>query len=267
MIDVNLPLITQVDNKLRVVNTPYGYAVAEGNLPGHVFFGKMGYLPATAAATYAVWNVAADYVFPATPIQMEVYSTDNTNDKAAGTGAWTVRIDYLDWFYKEKYEIVAVNGNTEVPTVNTDIYRVNGFRVNTAGTTGAATGTISLRAVADTPIYDQIAVGNAKSRTTVYTVPANKILYLTSLMASSGYSTTGKQILVTLRATYDDMTKAQTIGKLFLPYFQCVLMDDIVNKDFVIPLKFPGTTDIKAVASGETNARVTVNLSGWIEPE
>ena len=267
MIDVNLPLIEQVDNKLRVVNTPYGYAVAEGFLSGHTLFSKMGYLPVAAAATYAVWNVEADYVFPVTPIQMEVYSSDNTNDKAGGTGAWTLRIDYLDGSYSEKFEIVAVNGTTAVPTVTTNIYRVNGFRVKTAGTTGAATGTISLRAIADTPMYDQIAVGNVRSRTAVYTVPARKVLYLTGILASSGYSTVGKQVLVTLRATYDDETKIQTVGKLFFPYFQCVLMDSIINKDFVFPLKFPATTDIKAVAAGEANARVTINLSGWIESE
>jgi hypothetical protein len=166
-------------------------------------FELIGYQPAShATIEYSVSQIAAAYAFPAAGgIQMEVVSSDNTNDKVAGTGALTVEIGYLNASYQERKEIVTVNGTTEVATVATDIFRVNSFRVLTAGTLGAAAGKIDLRAVANTPIYATIAIGQTEARQIIYTVPAGKRLIIDEMYLSNTAATALKYTNVALKSS------------------------------------------------------------------
>jgi len=59
--------------------------------------------------------------------------TYNVIDKSATSGAHLVKINYLDGGFNEKVEVVILNGTTAVATINTDIYRINAFRVVAAG--------------------------------------------------------------------------------------------------------------------------------------
>ena len=81
------------------------------------------------------------YVPPATPIGMQVVSS-SVADTAAGTGVQKVQIDYLDTDYKQQSEIVTLNGTTAVPTVATNILRVNDFFATEIGTGRISAGTI-----------------------------------------------------------------------------------------------------------------------------
>jgi hypothetical protein len=115
------------------------------------------------------------------------------------------------------------------------------------------------------PIFDQIAPGYTASRTLVYTVPKNKHLYINNISFSAGYSTAGKQVVFTTKATYDNILKQQTPGMFFLPYSEYVLQDNTVNFDLQIPTYFPEGTDLKIVVAGETNAKCTAGIRGWIK--
>jgi hypothetical protein len=253
------------DGKTRVSSTPYGYDVTEGNLSGHTPFFKTGYNPDVDAAEEELWSVGGSYVFPASGQQMELTSS-STLDSTTGTGAKTVKIWYLDSALAEKEETVTMDGTNIVPTTATNIYRINAFRVMTAGTTGAAAGNIDIRNLADTPIYSRISAGKTRARNSIYTVPVSKTLYITQLTFSIINSSGGRSGIMTLRATYDD--KIQAVSTLFYPYFEIGAQDSSVVMNLDFPIKFPAGTDIKLSVIGDaTNADAvcTGSYRGWLE--
>jgi hypothetical protein len=79
--------VKQIDGKPRVSSMPYLYDIAEGSVSGHTPFSKIGYTPSIAAGLTQpytdIWSYAGTqpvYIFPNTPMQMELLSSDNTVD-------------------------------------------------------------------------------------------------------------------------------------------------------------------------------------------
>ena len=254
-------------NHVRTVAQSYLHALAEGDIAGHVAWYKNGYTAGATTSDTDIWTGATSYAFPAAEMGMEVVSSDNTNDKADGTGALTVKIYYLTDAYVEKTETVTLDGTTPVATVATDIFRVNALVVASTGSSGKAAGTISLRHLSDTPVYAQISAGNTKDRNGIYTVPAGKSLYITSLALSVLNANADKGCRFTLRATYDDLAAAAlTAGTFFMPYFEIALRNGAFHRDFEMPLKFGAGTDLKMSALAEAaSTTCTVALRGWLE--
>jgi hypothetical protein len=248
-----------------VCNIPFAYAISMNAITGYSVFNKTGYQPASAASKRAVWNVAADYVFPTAEMTMEVVSTDNTNDKAAGTGVLTVGIYYLDDAFAEKSAFVTLDGTTPVVTVASDIYRVIEFVATTTGTSKVAAGTISLRNSTDhTTIYAQIAAGYTMDRSLVYTVPANKYLHIAEINASSGLATIDETLFV-LETTYNATTDTQTTGGFMLPHSQYILQNGAIDIDPKVTIRFPPGTDLKFTVKGDAGAKCAVNIRGWLQ--
>ena len=243
---------------------PYLYAIAEGDEAGHTLIQKVGYNAAVGTTEVDVWSIGnTQYVYPvAAGIQMAVASSDNTNDKAGGTGALTVTIGYLDANYAEQTTTVTLNGTTRVNTTPTNIRRINSFRVATTGTAGKPAGNLSLTNTGGTVTYSYIAAGYTRARNSIYTVPAGKSLYLTSMSASAAGA---KYLRVILKASTNAGT-VFTSGVQFYPYYEVVLLNSVSNKDFNAPLVFHATTDIKVTAIAEASGSiVTCDYRGWIE--
>jgi hypothetical protein len=254
------------DKKPGLLDIPYLYGIAEGQISDHTPWSKSGYVVTGSTTQITVWGGATEYVWPTGAMHMELVSSDNTNDKAGGAGALTVRIQYLTTGFVEKTEIVTLVGTTEVETVNDDIYRVNSFRVNSTGANGKAAGTISLRHLTNTPIYDQIALGQTAGRSAFFTVPVGKSLYVTSIAFSAGASSAGKFVRFTTHATYDNKTgTVLTNGVFFMPYSEVGLVDSGYSKLLEMPTKLPAGTDLKVSVQGESGTTCTTILRGWIE--
>ncbi len=189
-------------------------------------------------------------------------------DKSDKSGALAVKITYLDGDYVEKNEIVLLNGATVVATVNTDIFRVNAFRVVAVGSDGVAKGNIALRNLADTPVYSYITAGFTRARNAIYTVPAGKTLFVTNI--DFGYGTTGKSTLeyarVTTRANIDPTTKFKTDG-LFFPFTDVLCHNATVPIKLDMPTKLPEKTDIKISYIGSDVGVCTSVMRGWLEVE
>jgi len=221
---------------------------------------RVGYQPASHATTqYAISQIAAAYVFPTAAMQMEVVSSDNTNDKAAGTGALTVEIIYLDNTYKEKREVVTLNGTTVVATTATDIFRVNRFRVLTAGATGAAAGKIDLRNLADTPIYASIAIGQTESRQIVYTVPAGRKLIIDEMYLSNTAATALKYTNIELK------NNIAAGSAIFENRFLIGLDQSTANIYFENPIVIPQKRDVKMITFGVAAGVVCATVRGRLE--
>lgn len=263
-IDGTLSPVKTADGKLRVSSMSYLHDMAEGNIANHTPWSKGGYNGALSATEETLWSVGGDYVFPTVAMQMEVVSS-SANDAAAGTGARTVKIYYLDSSFVEKTEIVTLNGVTPVATTATDIYRINYFRVQTTGTGLANAGDIDIRHLSDTPIYSRIATGINRAFNCVYTVPADKCLYIYNLLFSSGSNVANRPIRFITKANYDNLS--QTVVTFFIPYTNVVLTDNSVDVPIEIPTKFCEGVDIKVNAISPDGASYgAVTIRGWLEP-
>lgn len=110
--------------------------------------------------------------FPSAATSMEIVS-DSANDTAAGTGARTVLIQYLDANYNRANVVVTMNGITPV-AIGPQMMRINAVIVATAGTTprGTNAGNISVRAAGGLgATYSYMLAGQSIARSSLFTVP------------------------------------------------------------------------------------------------
>lgn len=245
---------------------PYLYAIAEGDVTGHTPIYKLGYNAAVGTSEVEIWSKGnTAYAYPAaTGIQMAVKSSDNTQDKAGGTGALTVVIDYLDETYAAKTTTVILNGTTEVNLTPAKVLRVNGFRVATTGSGGKPVGNLSLTNVGGTVTYSYITAGYTRARSSMYTVPLGKTLYVTSIDTSIAGA---KYARIIGKSSYDPVSATtSTNGLFFMPFREVILLNGSNNKQLEMPLKFPEKTDIKFTAIAEAAGSLIVcDYRGWLE--
>ena len=178
-------------------------------------------------------------------IQLKVAS-DNTNDTALGTGVRQVDIHYLDSNYLEEREFVTLNGTTPVNIIATDVTRILDFHTQLVGSNGVSVGNISLTNLAGTITYDYLQAGGNQSLTAHYTVPDNKIGYITGWQATS----TKQAVSVRLRATRSKH-ELELLPLIFT--FQDVVNLNNTTSGFISfssPLKCLPRTDIKLSAIG-----------------
>lgn len=191
-----------------------------------------------------VWDGPTDrYVPPAAPIQMQVVST-SAADTAAGTGARSVRIYYLDTNYVAHDEVVVMNGTAPVLTAATNILRVNKMHVYTIGSGGVTAGNISLQAIGGAVTYSYMTVGRNLARQAVYTVPEGYKLRIEQWQLSSG-STGNHFCQHTLAATSDD----GLLSTVLLPKDEQGSQNGglVIDYDFVIE-DLPPRADLRVVA-------------------
>jgi hypothetical protein len=190
-------------------------------------------------------------------------------DKSAHTGAQVVKVDYLDSSYGEKMEIIVLNGTTVIPTINTNYFRINSFRMIFGGTptglTERSVGSISIRNLADTPIYSYMLAGFTRARNSAYTVPAGKTLWITQLDLSFGITGNGKVEYARLfaRANREPATNFLT-GNLFYPYSEIVTTNAEAAIHLDIPTKLIQYTDIKVSGIATAAGIATSVLRGYL---
>lgn len=171
---------------LRVTTVPMAQAVALGLVTGFSPVELTGANADVDASAECVWAPGGSVAFPAAAAGLELVSTDAKDDgDPAGVGARTVRVHYLDDAYLPQVEDVTLNGLTAVATVATNILRVNRLEVLTVGSEADPAGAISIRALADTPVYEQIPAGVNESRGAKYTVPSGYNLVVTDLVCTT----------------------------------------------------------------------------------
>jgi len=256
-----LQIWKESDGMPRIVSQTYYEQIAEGNISEHTAWSKIGYNASVGITEEDLWPVGGSYAPPTAQMRMEVVSS-NANDDSVGIGVQKVKIWYLDNTFTEKTEVIELDGVTPVPTVATDIYRVNHFRAYQCGTGGKAAGDIDIRHLTDTPIYGRIATGYTRARTCFYTVPKGKALYIFNVLCSSGG--TAKPTRFTTRATYDN--RDGVIKDFFLPYNEMIITDSALDMPLEIPTKFTEGVDLKVSAvAGQDGTLCSVSLRGWLE--
>lgn len=189
-------------------------------------------------------------------------------DASAKTHAQAVKIEYLTSAFAQKSEIVILNGTTAVDTVNTDLYRVNSFRVIAAGSSSACLGNLTLRADGAGGDYSYITAGFTRARNCAYTVPTGKTLYINQ--ASIGWATPNDSKVqagrLYLRYNREPATGFKT-GSIFYPIAEWFIANGNINFSLEIPLVIAAETDIMVwgLAATAGAGPATVALSGWQE--
>lgn len=126
-----------------------------------------------------VWAMGTSFVVPATAAAITIVSSD-ANDTAAGTGARTVFVEYIDSNYNSASVTVTMNGTTPV-AVGTG-WHVNRGYVVTAGSNAGAVGSLTMSsAAAGTPVLARILATYNHTMSSIYMVPAGYSLYMKRL--------------------------------------------------------------------------------------
>jgi hypothetical protein len=115
-------------------------AVLLGRIPGAISGRAIGYVSTSDQNNHAVRSTL--YTPQGVNAQRSIVST-NANDSAAGTGARTVLLTYLNTSFQLKSETITLNGTTPVNTVGTDIAYVESIQVTSVGSGAVNAGTLN----------------------------------------------------------------------------------------------------------------------------
>jgi len=242
-------------------------AIGMGKVAGHTPFHGYGRRESLATTTGGddisdIAAVAKPYPNQSVGEQMTIVST-SASDTAAGTGARTIKLHYINAAGAYVHEIITLNGTTPVNTVATDIRFDQMISVQTNGTFGGnAAGTITLYKLA-TPatVYSQITAGNNVSMSSARMVPAGVDFWLKSITVSG---TATKPLSVRVTATCDHA--GEYIAGVFQFTEVIELEDSVVSIVLPVPRKIPALSIIKGVAVSNTaGGTVSVSYEGWTE--
>lgn len=257
--------IYTVSNRLGTIATPCSYIVSRQLNPNASMFVKMGHVSTVVNVEQDIWTNGGKYVFPTTTGSMRVQSTSEL-DHSTGSGIQTIRLGYLDGDYVSHSEIIALSGSVPVPTVATDIYRVNSIRAVTTGTGLKAAGIIKVSGSSDSNIYRTLSVGETRGRSLIYTVPTGSTVYITKINLSSSATSAGHFGTFKMRATYDDVVKTKV--PFMEPWFEVTLQDQAITYNLDFPVRIPETCDIVGSIIGDaSNSNLVIYGSwrGWVD--
>lgn len=172
-------------------------AVAQGMVPNHTAGSRVGTNEVIPQAAFIllsnVASVSAVANLPSAAQQMQVVSS-SASDTALGTGAQQVEITYLTSAAAKKTETVTLNGTTPVLTTNTDIFRIDRFRVSRTGTSLFALGDISLQSVGGATTFEKIPILTNVFRSAIHWIPKGFKTTVTDMLL--GASTAGGVIFI-----------------------------------------------------------------------
>ena len=193
----------------------YGLEVIKGGIPGTAHAGGFGEQSISGATdNIDIWggptNVQPE---PATGgYALWVESSDDLDGKTgapSSTGARTVDIHYLDTNGAEQSTgSVTLNGTTPVDTGVTDCMFVQEHHVVTVGSGLVAAGDIDITKTSGGVVVSRVSAAGNQSMSTMWQVPANKTLYVTSWSGEGTAATTKIANLRIRTSTHDDAINA-----------------------------------------------------------
>lgn len=174
----------------------------------------------------------------------------NAADTAAGTGARTVLIQYLDDSYTQQQVIVTLNGTTPV-AIAADCFRHQSAQVITAGSGRTNAGQLTIRVAGAGASRALVAAGFSSSRQASFTVPVGYSAYIQSTQFVTSRSAVGllTEGIATIAAYLYDATGVRRLG-----------LDFTVGEP-AVPLVFPSGILIPAQNTLEYQV-TSVNANG-----
>lgn len=124
--------------------------------------------------------------------------SSNAADAAAGTGARTVLVQYLDDAYVQQQALITLNGVTPV-AVAANCFRAQSIQVVTAGSGQTNAGTLTLRVAGAGATRAIVTIASSSSRIGSFTTPAGYVFYIQNTSYTVGRAT-GPGVLATIAA-------------------------------------------------------------------
>jgi hypothetical protein len=227
---------------------PFELQVARGQITGHSIRHVFGFNPDVDTVEETVWPIDGLLGHPPSPAIMTVSST-SANDAAAGTGARTVLIEGINGTGGITTEIVILNGQTAVSTVNA-YDAIERMVVLTVGSGGVNAGLIYIgtgTVTAGVPAvpYSVIGVGDNLSLVGHFTCPAGFIAYLVHGKITVGPTAGNNYVIGRLKLRgQDDIIRTAAIT---------TISQGAVDYHFDFPIKIIPGECITATAQGSAN--------------
>ncbi len=234
---------------IEMVNDFY-LEVVRGNVTGFATREVIG-VNSAVSGTEDIWNAAATVAAITQVSTAALLYVSSTN---AGDTTQTVTIVGLDGNYDEITESVLLTGQTAVATTKSFL------RVNSVTISAAPAGIVYIfytcAVVAGVPqtaskVQSRIEVASLQAYNAIYTVPRNKIMYLTSLRyASTGSTTTHDVVVSVIRKVYSGSNEIVKVIKYV----------DLATTNYIdeqIQL-----TDQPIVFAAKSEFRMTADLAG-----
>jgi hypothetical protein len=149
---------------------------------------KFGVNESVGGALEAIWSYGVDWV----PNQifnqkLRIAAGGNAADTAAGAGAQSVIVNFLDENFLEVTETIVTNGALASLDTTANCSRVISAKVNDVGTYHAAnTGAIVLELNGSGNIMGNLSAGTGTTEQAILTTPADKTAYITEIFVSVG---------------------------------------------------------------------------------
>lgn len=155
--------------------------VAGGSIPGREPLHKFGDNPRidTDTTPEDVWSQGLVWVPPTQARQHDVVSTDDL-DTNGSSGGHTLVIEGLDADFLEQSETLSLTGTTPATTTLSYI-RVHRAYLGAAGLLGTNAGDITITAQVDATVSAKVRIGLSQTSKAIYTVPANKVAYVSGM--------------------------------------------------------------------------------------
>lgn len=267
--------VKQIDGKMRVASTPYGYDVVEGNIPNHDLVVINASVIAATNAWADMWGgspAAPNVPLLAAAVAMEIVG--GAQDTAAGTGISQVEIHYLDANGDLQETTITLTGAVAV-ALPENVLHINSAHCVAAGAGAtapfAASANIDIRGAGGGTVYARIPIGTTATPRMAFRIPRSTVGYwadlLAFVLALSNNSDAQLQIVANL-----DLS-SYTV----LPIGMWEVLWTVgggstganVSHQLGFPFKFPAGTIVKCRVrrvSGAGNADGFITGIGWMEP-
>ena len=211
--------------------------LSEGLLSGYEDIHKFGYVDGTSTSPSTVWTADGLYPWDTVSGVLSVSSND------VGEVTTEVIVEGLDVNHNEISETFTISGTT------TDVGTTTFLRVYRARVTGGDTNTGTIDVVRQGVTVGEIGAGFGQSLMGVFTIPAGKTGFMTSL---EGSTSKAQASLVSLFA--------RELNGAFLVKSTVSLFQAASSIEYSAPLRFPEKTDVEIRVIGTTNATVSADF-------
>jgi len=148
---------------------------------------------------------------------------------------------------------------TYTATLASDIYRIVGVEVASAGSGLKNAGNISVTNMAGSATYAYIATGRNIAEQLVMTVPINKWFDIRKFSAFSNLAAGGKLSSIELKSNYNPSTRKLLSAGSYVSLLKVMLKDENIVVDN-LGIELPKGSDIIVVTSGDATAKVGATL-------
>lgn len=154
--------------------------ISKGLISGSTNERKLGYNPDIASTEEDIWVVGGTYTgFITAPDNIRIKAGGNPNDTAAGTGARSVTVQFLNANYEFTEEVLATAGaSASASTASTAIRFIRAFVTDVGTYHSNNAGNITFETTAGGAVVGRIATGIGRTQLAVYTVPAGYTIYI-----------------------------------------------------------------------------------------